>query len=246
LRGIAESPRAFGGDDEADRLSEARQSTLGSELSFARQGTLIDDSMTSVSCSQTEVRPEDSISMVGVSLGATNGHLGSAQFVAEAPAAGFEHVAGGTTGLLIKLKDTSGNMHRVRCDPSDGWAALRSKIEAKAPDAAQAQLTYMDEDGDQAAIDSDEALQDAAAQAYRSGGRLAVTVVAAGTALQSAGTRKIDKSASTPSALTQRRWSHERPPENLSAVSSFLGGLIAASSLAVGAGLVLAAKAAKR
>ena len=36
------------------------------------------------------------------------------------------------------------------------------------------------------------------------------------------------------------------PQEGMSAVSNFLGGLIAASSLAVGAGLVLAAKAAKR
>ena len=37
-----------------------------------------------------------------------------------------------------------------------------------------------------------------------------------------------------------------RPEHSMSAVSSFLGGLIAASSLAVGAGLVIAAKTAKR
>lgn len=52
-----------------------------------------------------------------------------------------------------------------------------------------------------------------------------------------------------PSGL--RRWSPTRlgprgSDEKLSAVSAFLGGLVAASSLAVGAGLMIAAKAAKR
>ena len=149
----------------------------------------------------------------------------------------FENESGGASILLLKLKDTRGSLHRVRCEPADGWAALRRQVEAKAGDAC-AKLLYRDEDGDHAAIDSDETLLDAAAQAQRGGeNRLAVTAIAVGA---------VDVS-DTPSIVRTRPLvpSNSERPEH-SAVTSFLGGLIAASSLAVGTGLLLAAKAAKR
>ena len=235
----------MGAIHEDELLSPGQQSALPSELSFTDRNTVYED-----------VRPEDSISMIGVNRehGASRVNAFRPYHAPPPPGRGavsmppsalganplgeFEQIAvGGATGLLLKLRDQFGQMHRVRCEPSDGWDAVRTLVEAKAGGGECTKLLYTDDDGDPAAIDSDEALIDAAAQARRTGeNRLAVTVVTAASAAASA----MDVSeAQRPAQSLDKAYS-------TSAVSSFLGGLIAASSLAVGTGLLLAAKAAKR
>ena len=69
-------------------------------------------------------------------------------------------------------------MHRVRCLPRHGWRKLEATIHARlgvAPETA-VRLLYCDDDGDEVAIDSDDTLLEAAAQATRVGNRLNVTV----------------------------------------------------------------------
>jgi hypothetical protein len=165
--------------------------------------------------------------------------------------------------VLFKLKDPSGSLHRVHVKPEDGWAALREEVQRRVSTSVTT-LLYLDEDGDQVAIDSDESLLEAAAQARRAYGshRLAVTAVGGGGLTLSnldAPLPSTPRAASTPhagaganaasvgaaaaslGATTLHNARRDGP-----AVTSILGGLIAASSLAVGAGLVIAAKAAKR
>ena len=161
-------------------------------------------------------------------------------------------------------------MHRVRHDPENGWMALRAVVQAKLGSAGRAPvraLLYRDDDGDQIRIDTDEALLEAAVQARRANGgaRLAVTAIcddestprrtkesiAFGTF--GASSAQVSSACAQPSAGTSAPVSSSgrvspsvHANENMSAVTSFLGGLIAASSFAVGAGLVIAAKAARR
>lgn len=218
--------------------------------------------------------------------------------------------------LLVKLHDqTHGDYHRVHCIPAEGWEALRTALQGKLDASSAAATTssspspsrrnapaqlrailYEDDDGDQAAISSDESLSEAAAHVWRSGrDRVLVTpvmgaaqllspsgktAIAFGTQRSSAARRSIALGAqggkyahwagtAAAAAVTTAGQSMQtveedegrttlqrkslsphrtavRPDQNMSAVSSFLGGLIAASSVALGAGIVLAAKAAKR
>jgi hypothetical protein len=220
------------------------------------------------------IRPEDSISMVcGRSpLKSPDGRV-AARPLAALPrrivrAASFESPKSRRVGmLLIKLQDEQGHFYRVHCTPAEGWpplqAALAAKLEGHVDDLRG--IVYTDDDGDRIVVDSDEALLEAANHVLAKGlDRLQVTpvtgpidllsptgktVIAAG---QPANARRappteqpstLDGNASVlPSPMRQRRLEEEK----LSAVSAFLGGLVAASSLAVVSGLVLAAKAAKR
>ena len=220
------------------------------------------------------IRPEDSISMVcGRSpLKSPDGRV-AARPLAALPrrivrAASFESPKSRRVGmLLIKLQDEQGHFYRVHCTPAEGWpplqAALAAKLEGHVDDLRG--IVYTDDDGDRIVVDSDEALLEAANHVLAKGlDRLQVTpvtgpidllsptgktVIAAG---QPANARRVppteqpstlDGNASVlPSPMRQRRLEEEK----LSAVSAFLGGLVAASSLAVVSGLVLAAKAAKR
>ena len=220
------------------------------------------------------IRPEDSISMVcGRSpLKSPEGQRG-ARPLAALPrrivrAASFESPKSRRVGmLLIKLQDEQGHFYRVHCTPAEGWAplqaALASKLEGHVDDLRG--IVYTDDDGDRIVVDSDEALLEAANHVLAKGqDRLQVTPVTGpidilsptGTALLAAGQpasarrappteqrSTLDGNALVlPSPMRQRRLEEEK----LSAVSAFLGGLVAASSLAVVSGLVLAAKAAKR
>ena len=116
-----------------DGMSENAQSTLGSELSFMARDDGLD-----------EVRPEDSISMVGMQRDSMSmvgsqaqGHGSSplmrrgqlARGMAAVPMPAGQAllpphlappVAVGALGemgsLLFKLKDPNGTMHRIRCE----------------------------------------------------------------------------------------------------------------------------------
>ena len=216
-------------DGEANLHRGASYSCVG----YGDQCTVIDD----------EVRPEDSISMAGVPsnqsmVGGRFGGLGPSANGAMGqglPAPNFDG------SMLLKLRDPQGNLHRVKCMPHEGWQALQSEVQARLGGGGGhtvRALLYRDDDGDQVAIDSSEALLDAAQYAARVGHRLNVSITLAAA------------TATTPLAVPRpqasKAPSQPLPAESTSAVSSFLGGLLAASALAVGGGLVIAAKAARR
>ena len=189
--------------------------------------------------------------------------MAAAQAGAGLKSAQLHHLAGCEPSVdgsvLFKLRDpSSGNLHRVRCMPAEGWKALQDAVQARfgAEAGALVKLLYRDDDGDQVAIDSDDTLWEAAAQARRVGQRLNATAVCGG------GGFDTDGAPQTPSGAAQGAGNAAAvlgagnaaassvaaaaSGMDRSSVKSFLGGLLAASSLAVGAGLVLAAKSAKR
>ena len=205
-------------------------------------------------------------------------HLQQQHPQALAATASFAGEPGGDGSLLIKLRDAGGSMHRLRCVPTDGWAALKTMAEARLDHANRGgiasqgiasqgmqptvldKLLYRDDDGDHVAIDSDDTLIEAAAQAVHLGNRLCVTAFVGGqptfddgdvpahatpARAGSAHSSAALEAGASAAAATMAAAAGAAGPSS-SAVSSFLGGLLAASSLAVGAGLVLAAKAAKR
>lgn len=261
-RAPGHAPTLLGGigeDEPCDDFSDLDQRTLVSEYDVG------DDAL-------TEVRPEDSISMAGVqrhvpSAGPHGQQAGAGMAAAQAGAglksAQLHHLAGCEPSVdgsvLFKLRDpSSGNLHRVRCMPAEGWKALQDAVQARfgAEAGALVKLLYRDDDGDQVAIDSDDTLWEAAAQARRVGQRLNATAVCGG------GGFDTDGAPQTPSGAAQGAGNAAAvlgagnaaassvaaaaSGMDRSSVKSFLGGLLAASSLAVGAGLVLAAKSAKR
>ena len=275
------SPYAFGSPDgrrsSGSMVSElydfgAGRTDIGSIAGASAIYQDIGDSVSQIGMSAS-IRPDGSISSVGVNPPA--GALAYAPGAAGAPSSSrlgagplsqvgmsdgplpwgaSANAPGGTTGLLLKLKDARGNMHRVRCEPADGWSALRSTVSTKVQEPSLQSLLYADDDGDQVAIDSDEALLDAAMQAKRNDGRLQVTAVTAdGKQLpgpdkpsnnsKGGGNTLTNQAAKAAARVAAAAAAREG---DSTAVSSFLGGLIAASSFAVGAGLVLAAKAAQR
>ena len=191
---------------------------MGSFVSFSKRGPTVaahdyGDSHSMVSFVDGIIRPEDSISMVGVNRPPTV--VGGAPTAAAAPPSAIDGSrplraagrlpplmgsAGGLaspprgprprgTSLLIKLPDPAdGTFHRVRCIPEDGWAALCSALRSRLP-ASREQLravVYPDDDADLIAIDSDESLLEAACQAWRGkADRLTVTAVMGGMQLTS-------------------------------------------------------------
>ena len=253
IRAPGYAPTLLGdiGEDEAcDEFSDTKQSTL-----VSGEGDAYDDGL-------TEVRPEDSISMAGVpnymaqrapvvptyAASAVSMNMGQQQQQQQQQQRnlhGTQSLGEADGTLLLKFRDSEGSMHRVRCLPRHGWRKLEATIHARlgvAPETA-VRLLYCDDDGDEVAIDSDDTLLEAAAQATRVGNRLNVTVTSRVGSSVGSSSRTLQMGASVSSSSISAA---AGGAPSSSAVSSFLGGLLAASSLAVGAGIVLAAKAAKR
>lgn len=173
--------------------------------------------------------------------------------------------AGGA--LLVKLQDAGGQYHRVHCAPESGWVPLRAALQAKLSKGGEPlrAIVYTDADGDRIVVDSDEGLCEAAQHAWRGGkDRLLVTALYGEMALLSPTAKTVIGAAEAPAEARGALGGGAAPPRpayrkslsprlgaapadpRMSAVTAFLGGLVAASSVAVGAGLMIAVKAAKR
>lgn len=190
-----------------------------------------------------DVRPEDSISRAGspTARADSQGPLSQQmQRLAVLPTAASQFV--------FKLKDGAGDVHRIPymlagCDGRvSTWAEMRSRIQRRLPGGSQLQsVTYIDDDSDSALINSDESLLEAVQAALTAGESwLAISVArdskyAGGAVLSGKGQ---EVSARSPVSAHRGAGQNQQP-----VAAAFLGGLIAASSLAVSVGL-LAVKAA--
>ena len=133
-------------------------------------------------------------------------------------APGGARSGGAAAVFLFKLHDGAGLIHRVHADPAIGWDALRERLEARVGPSHPplAALTFVDDDGDQATVSCDDSLLEAVQQSRRAAPaapRLVLTVPPSGTVL------------SPPARASRRRSSGTPEAKELSAVSSFLGGL---------------------
>lgn len=192
--------------------------------------------MSPSSVRSADVGPEDSVSHAG------SPSIALPQRRAFAHDGFLQTVPERASQLVFKFKDGTGDVHRIPYIlPGDGergstWAQLRSRIQRRLPDDAPRveSLTYLDDESDVALIHSDETLGDAV-ESVLGRGELSLTVLPRGI------------SSHTPSHLAVASDAKARSVQDegaqAPAAAAFLGGLIAASSLAVSVGL-LAVKAA--
>ena len=191
------------------------------------------------------MRPEDSIS----NTGAPDGGMplpGAPSASGRYAPAGAAHSAtfGPNEPFLFKLRDATGGTYRASYAPSSGWDGLRAAfVEQLGPSAtadALASVTYVDDDGDACVISSDETLIEAVRLARAAGQtRLALTACSLRAASSNAPSMA-QRAASGAASAIGATAGHVAPELDGAPpmAAAFLGGLIAASSVAVGVGLL--------
>jgi CBS domain-containing protein len=195
-----------------------------------------------------DVRPEDSVSHAGSPT-----RLADGQCLLSQPVLQLAGLPPAAAQFLFKLQDGAGDVHRIPymlagCDErASTWAELRSRMQRRLPGNSQLipSLTYIDDDSDSALINSDETLVEAVQAALAAGEScLAVSVSQESKSPGAAGQSGEGEEAAAASPGSGRRGAKDG---HQPVAAAFLGGLIAASSLAVSVGLLaVKAAAAKR
>ena len=139
---------------------------MGSPVCFSKDrgfdtGTMMDgsgyndDGRSMVSFVDNVIRPEDSISMVGMNRPPTIvGGMAPSNITATLGSR-LQTVAGPPVGprpighdLLVKLQEADGTFYRLHCVPEDGWQMLRSSLQSRLfSEAPLRAVLYPDDDG---------------------------------------------------------------------------------------------------